>query len=313
MTHALERLSLELSLTGAQGKAQMNNKITLQIRPFVLAAPVVLLGVIGLSPKAEAAIAKDIVFFGGGPKLGSIVFSAVSGSSSAEVEFKLTESGKTFTQANITSISWMLDSSTHEVLSLSLSALIGDSVCDAPVVGGCANAVLALHPHDFSITTHSCPPPAEPPLASDCSSPISEGGEIEFIDAAPAYACVGFEPPLADGPITVKGKRALPIKAEVLDEDGAALTDADLSAAPVVQVTYQSGIGATPEDVSDQTLWVGQGTIGNAFVFSGSKWKFNLKTGNYTAPGTYTITMVSGDEAEYRVDPTCEAQFVVSP
>ena len=28
---------------------------------------------------------------------------------------------------------------------------------------------------------------------------------IEFIDAAPAYACVGFEWPLDHGPVTVRG------------------------------------------------------------------------------------------------------------
>ena len=46
-------------------------------------------------------------------------------------------------------------------------------------------------------------------------------------------------------------------------------------------------------------------------MFTGSGWQFNLKTRNYEAPGTYTITMVSGDGAEYRVEPTCEAQFVI--
>jgi hypothetical protein len=38
-------------------------------------------------------------------------------------------------------------------------------------------------------------------------------------------------------------------------------------------------------------------------------WHFNLKTKEYTAAGTYTITMVSGDNSEYIVDPTCEAVF----
>jgi hypothetical protein len=130
---------------------------------------------------------------------------------------------------------------------------------------------------------------------------------------APAHACIGFEPPLADGPVTVRGNRALPLKAELLDQDGFALTDADLSTSPVVQVSYHSGIGATPEDVSDQALWAGQGTSGNGFVFSGDRWRFNLKVGNYTAPGTYVISMISGDGAAYLVDPTCEAQFVVNP
>jgi hypothetical protein len=39
----------------------------------------------------------------------------------------------------------------------------------------------------------------------------------------------------------------------------------------------------------------------------------NLKTGSYTAPGAYTISMISGDGTEYRIDPTCKAQFIVNP
>ena len=69
--------------------------------------------------------------------------------------------------------------------------------------------------------------------------------------------------------------------------------------------------GGGAEDVSAYALSTGQGTDGNLFVFTGSGWQFNLKTKNYEAPGTYTITMVSGDGAEYRVEPTCEAQFVI--
>lgn len=42
---------------------------------------------------------------------------------------------------------------------------------------------------------------------------------------------------------------------------------------------------------------------------SDGAWQYNLKTSNYTAPGTYTITIVSGDETEYRIDPSCEAAF----
>ena len=67
------------------------------------------------------------------------------------------------------------------------------------------------------------------------------------------------------------------------------------------------------EDVSDQALWAGQGSDGNRFQFSGDRWRFNLKVGNYSAPGTYVISMISGDAAEYRVDPSCEAEFVVNP
>lgn len=47
-------------------------------------------------------------------------------------------------------------------------------------------------------------------------------------------------------------------------------------------------------------------------MFADDRWQFNLMVGNYTAPGT-VISMRSGDGAGYRVDPTCEAEFVVNP
>ena len=38
-------------------------------------------------------------------------------------------------------------------------------------------------------------------------------------------------------------------------------------------------------------------------------WQFNLKIKDLTALGSYTITMVSGDDSEYEIDPTCEVVF----
>ena len=81
----------------------------------------------------------------------------------------------------------------------------------------------------------------------------------------------------------------------------------------MVQVTYQSGISAAPEDVSDEAMSLGRGGDANTFVFFLRKWRYYLRVKNYTARGTYTITMVSGDETEYRVNPTCKAQFIVNP
>ena len=63
--------------------------------------------------------------------------------------------------------------------------------------------------------------------------------------------------------------------------------------------------------ITDQALSAGAGTEGNQFEFLDSKRQFNLKTKNYTAAGTYTITMVSGDDTEYLVDPTCTGSFVI--
>jgi hypothetical protein len=57
--------------------------------------------------------------------------------------------------------------------------------------------------------------------------------------------------------VTVRGNPALPPKAGLLDQDGVALTDADLSASPVVQVDYHSGIDGRAEDVTGEALRAG--------------------------------------------------------
>ena len=136
--------------------------------------------------------------------------------------------------------------------------------------------------------------------------------KVEIIEPTPV-SCVGFEPPMANGPVTVRGKnRALPLKAQLLDGGGTPLTPADLASAPVLQVLYDAGQGGEPEDVSDQVLPAGQGSEGNQFVYTtDGKWQYNLTTKNYTAPGTYQISIVAGDDEEYLIAPACQASFVV--
>ncbi len=125
------------------------------------------------------------------------------------------------------------------------------------------------------------------------------------------FTCSGFEAPMDKGPVKVKKNRVLPLKAELLDGDGYPVTDVGITAPPVIQVLFDSGLGEDPLDVSDDALAAGQGDDGNQFVFTGSNWQFNLKTKNYSATGTYTVTMVSANECEYVIDPTCTAEFVI--
>jgi hypothetical protein len=114
------------------------------------------------------------------------------------------------------------------------------------------------------------------------------------------------------GAVKVKKNRVLPLKAELLDGDGYLVTDADITMPPVIQVMFDPGTGGDAEDVTDYALSAGQGTDGNQFEFSDGKWQFNLKTKNYSAAGTYTITMVSGDKCEYVIgSPSCTATFVI--
>lgn len=124
----------------------------------------------------------------------------------------------------------------------------------------------------------------------------------------PIISCVGFEPPMANYPVTVKKNRALPLKAELFDAEGSPVFGSDLIAPPILKV-WQA---PEADDVSDDALPAGQGTEGNQFVFTDDfKWQFNLKTSNYSGPGTYTVIMESGDSSEYVIDPTCVTEFVV--
>jgi concanavalin A-like lectin/glucanase superfamily protein len=128
----------------------------------------------------------------------------------------------------------------------------------------------------------------------------------------PIYTCSGFESPMDSGPVTVKKNRVLPLKAQLFNANGDLVTDADIVEPPVIQVIFDSGSGGDPVDVTDEALPAGQGTEGNQFVFTdGDKWQYNLKTKNYTASGTYTIFMDTGDGSEYAIDPQCEAQFII--
>jgi hypothetical protein len=66
-----------------------------------------------------------------------------------------------------------------------------------------------------------------------------------------------------------------------------------------------------PVDVTSDAFPVGQGTNGNQFVFTGEHWQYNLKTTKFKTPGTYRVTMVSGDRDEYFFFPPCTARFII--
>lgn len=118
----------------------------------------------------------------------------------------------------------------------------------------------------------------------------------------PALSCLGFEAPL-DKPVVVKkANRVLPLRMTLVDEDGAIVSSIT---PPVVSVAY-SGSYTYVEGELEELNSAGPGDDGNQFVFNGTFWAFNLKTKGL-APGTYTITAVSGNDTEYVIDPTCTA------
>ncbi len=103
----------------------------------------------------------------------------------------------------------------------------------------------------------------------------------------------------------------LPLKCQLLDAEGNPVTDADISP-PVIQVTFEPSGGGTAVDVTDDALSAGKGTEGNQCYFdsAGAKWAYNLMTKNYTASGTYTITVISVSPC-YSITSSCEASFVI--
>jgi YVTN family beta-propeller protein len=125
----------------------------------------------------------------------------------------------------------------------------------------------------------------------------------------PVYSCVGFDPPLNAGPVKVTKKRALPFKAQLLDAAGVPVTNSGIAAPPVLQVFFTPTTGGTPQDVTSSALPVGLGNEGNQFQFNVDKWQYNLKTTNYSAPGTYTASITSGDN--YTINPSCQVSFVI--
>jgi hypothetical protein len=139
------------------------------------------------------------------------------------------------------------------------------------------------------------------------------GHRMVYRIGVPNLNCVGFEPPMAAYPGTVRGKnRALPLKAELLDRIGNLMTDADINTPPVLQVWFESSTGGALVEVIGEALPAGQGDVGNQFYFTNhGKWQFNLKTKDFTAAGTYYIYMMSGDTDECVISPQCETAFEV--
>ena len=131
-----------------------------------------------------------------------------------------------------------------------------------------------------------------------------------FIDGV---SCRGFEPPVDDPstPVQVtKKNRALPFTAVLADGQGTPRVPGDLGALPVIQVLFAPGTSEAV-NITDQVLAEGQGTRGNQFEPArDGKWQFNLRLNEFTARGTYTVTMVAG-AASYLIAPACQARFVI--
>lgn len=135
--------------------------------------------------------------------------------------------------------------------------------------------------------------------------------DLKDCASAPKLSCEGFAAPMANYPVKLKKNRAFPLKMELFDESGIEQTNIELVAAPVVSVMFTASETEDALDVSGDTLAAGQATAGNQFDFNvNGLWQFNLKSNDFTASGTYLVTVVSGDESEYVIDSSCVTSFV---
>jgi hypothetical protein len=141
----------------------------------------------------------------------------------------------------------------------------------------------------------------------------SEIQDLYELATTPTISCAGFLPPLENRAVAVKKNRVLPLKTELFYEDDFEITDQDIAALPVLQILYHASSNVEPIDVTDEALPAGEGTDGNQFVYTvDGLWQFNMKTRNYSSPGTYTINIVSGDDSEYSIDQSYTAgTFVI--
>lgn len=130
------------------------------------------------------------------------------------------------------------------------------------------------------------------------------------VGPTPIFACVGFQSPVLDKVVKVQKNRTIPFKARLTDDASQYIDDSGVTAHAVAQVLFDDGVNPAI-DVTADALAVGAGTDGNQFEFVDGVWQYNLKTIKYTAAGTYTLSMQSGDNDEYIVSPVCVGQFVI--
>lgn len=127
----------------------------------------------------------------------------------------------------------------------------------------------------------------------------------------PFYHYFGFQAPVKDKVITVKKNRCIPFKTRLTDPAGDTITEADMTAPPVLSLTFWGQDGAAAQEIVGGSL--GNGTSSNQFVYDNGIWQFNLNTKDCCATtGRYTAKMVSGNPTQYKItSPMGEASFIV--
>jgi hypothetical protein len=126
----------------------------------------------------------------------------------------------------------------------------------------------------------------------------------------PTYTCQGFDEPLNHPNIHINRGRVLPLRAKLARPDGTYGDDTTLKTPPQLALKFKPESG--PEVDKSTGVEVRDYGKGNSFVFDKeAHWKFDLGTGNLPDDGKYTVTLLSGDPKEYRVDPACALDFLL--
>ena len=133
------------------------------------------------------------------------------------------------------------------------------------------------------------------------------------VKGAKSIDCIGFDAPLDDYPVTIKGRRpALPLRATLEFEDETLVTDIDITKPPVAQVYFDSAEDDQAMDITSDLVRSITPDEGNEFLFTpGGVWQYILGLDDYSASGTYTVTMESGDTDDYDFNQECMTQFIV--
>ncbi len=115
--------------------------------------------VVWLPHKAEASLTQVIFDPFTDTKLGEIAFPSATGSSAVGVDFSFDGGFMSFlfTEADITSITWVLDPDSWDIISIGVGAFQGDIVCENNSALPCSNAVLNLGLSTATIASFSCP------------------------------------------------------------------------------------------------------------------------------------------------------------
>ena len=124
------------------------------------------------------------------------------------------------------------------------------------------------------------------------------------------YRCQGFDEPMNRSPINIGRGRVLPLRAKLLLPDGTFGDQSTVKTAPTLTLKYQPERGAEVDKTAG--IEVRDYGKGNHFVWDDeAHWKFDLGTGNLPDDGKYVVTLLSGDEKEYKVDPACSLIFML--